>query len=388
MMRIFATALACATFSVITGVSLPLPQVTVPLEGAKAAAKPAPRGTSRRGDREDRFPLAGLVRPVSDIREDLSISLASIASTAANSIEPTSDMDIGDSSDAALFEETDEERTNEEKRPTLSREEICQIVREVAIENDLPIPLFMRLIWQESRFRPGVVSHAGAQGIAQFMPGTAADRGLEDPFDPIQALPASADFVRELVLQFGNFGLAAAAYNGGPRRVSEWLAGKGSLPKETRDYVVHITGRNAEHWAEGTIHAQPDPEVFTTSDCRLRPLRAAMALFRRTVAENKAALERKAAEQKQAEEKWIWRVQLAGDWTEKKALARVADLKKKYPKILGKASPKVVAVKGAGKSAAKKTLVRLAADTRSEAEELCKRLKEAGGNCTVLKDPA
>ena len=72
--------------------------------------------------------------------------------------------------------------------------------------------------------------------------GTAAERGLLDPFDPVQALPKSAEFLRELRDQFGNLGLAAAAYNAGPQRVRDWLAGRRDLPAETRNYVQAITG--------------------------------------------------------------------------------------------------------------------------------------------------
>jgi hypothetical protein len=148
---------------------------------------------------------------------------------------------------------------------TLARGELCDVIDEVADEFDLPSPLFARLIWQESRFKAEAVSRKGAQGIAQFMPRTAASRQLEDPFDPLQALPASADFLRELVEQFGNFGLAAAAYNGGPTRVRNWLAGRSRLPKETRDYVLHITGRPVEHWrkqSKGTAHvSRNNPNV-------------------------------------------------------------------------------------------------------------------------------
>ena len=82
------------------------------------------------------------------------------------------------------------------------------------------------------------------------MPGTAAERGLADPFDPEQAIPKSAELLDELRRRFGNLGLAAAAYNGGPARVEAWLAGRGGLPWETRSYVSAITGRGAEDWAE------------------------------------------------------------------------------------------------------------------------------------------
>src|ERR1700730_1595281 len=83
--------------------------------------------------------------------------------------------------------------------------------------NDLPEEFFTRLIWQESRFDPAAVSPAGAQGIAQFMPQTAAMRGLTNAFEPLQALRESASYLRELRLTFrGNLGLATAAYNAGP----------------------------------------------------------------------------------------------------------------------------------------------------------------------------
>jgi Transglycosylase SLT domain len=119
-----------------------------------------------------------------------------------------------------------------------------------ALEHDLPVDFFTRLLRKESRFDPQAVSPAGARGIAQFMPRTAAERGLEDPFDPAQALPAAAEFLSELRKRFGNLGLAAAAYNAGPRRVQDWLDKKiVALPRQTRDYVQSITGRPVEEWA-------------------------------------------------------------------------------------------------------------------------------------------
>ena len=94
-----------------------------------------------------------------------------------------------------------------------------------------------------------MVSPAGAQGIAQFMPRVAASYGLEDPFEPLSALKASARLLTDLLGQFGNLGLAAAAYNAGPKRVQDWMAKRGKLPAETRQYVHRITGRPAEQWA-------------------------------------------------------------------------------------------------------------------------------------------
>jgi hypothetical protein len=129
-----------------------------------------------------------------------------------------------------------------------SPEEICNALTEAARSNDLPAPFFIRLLFQESGFRPGVISSAGALGIAQFMPETAADRGLDNPFDPLQAIPESARLLRDLSRRFGNLGLAAAAYNAGPKRVEDWLTKKGKLPQETQHYVKTITGWPADTW--------------------------------------------------------------------------------------------------------------------------------------------
>jgi hypothetical protein len=129
-----------------------------------------------------------------------------------------------------------------------SPREICDTLVEAARSNDLPTPFFIRLLFQESRFKPEVVSSAGAEGIAQFMPETSADMGVHNPFDPLQAIPASARLLRNLFQQFGNLGLAAAAYNAGPKRIQDWLAKKGPLPQETQGYVKTITGRPAETW--------------------------------------------------------------------------------------------------------------------------------------------
>jgi len=148
------------------------------------------------------------------------------------------------------------EPTSPQSEPTENRradpiasslpEGICQVLAEAAGANDLPVDFFIRLIWQESRFKPAAVSRAGAQGVAQFMPGTARLRGLENPFDPLEAIAKSAEFLRDLHREFGNLGLAAAAYNAGPGRVRDGLGGRRSLPGETQAYVRLVTGRSAE----------------------------------------------------------------------------------------------------------------------------------------------
>jgi hypothetical protein len=135
---------------------------------------------------------------------------------------------------------------------------LCATVASAAQENGLSLSFFSNLIWQESRFILTSRSHAGAQGIAQFMPGTAKMVGLDDPFDPAKALPASARLLRDLYSRYGNLGLAAAAYNAGEGYVNKWLRG-GALPRETRNYVLTITGLPVEQWKGVTDGRQAFP---------------------------------------------------------------------------------------------------------------------------------
>jgi hypothetical protein len=95
-------------------------------------------------------------------------------------------------------------------------------------------------LYAESGFNPFAVSPAGAQGIAQFMPGTARALGLANPFDARQAIDAQGHLMRDLLRQFGSVPLALAAYNAGPGAVS----GCGCVPPypETQAYVTRILG--------------------------------------------------------------------------------------------------------------------------------------------------
>lgn len=317
-------------------------------------------------------------------------SVANLIGSPGDAVESA----IGSAADANLLTEAE---GNSSSPRHLSRETTCSVLQEVAAEYDLPEPLFARLIWQESKFRADVVSPVGAQGIAQFMPATAEERGLDDPFDPVQALPASAAFLRDLVRQFGNFGLAAAAYNGGPGRVSRWLSGKGGLPTETRNYVIQITGRTAEHWATFAA-AEPHPEATAVSDCKVQPLRQAIAEIRdeerfRREGYPSVALANKAQGRtadgtpkppKRPQATWV--ALLTGTWSEKKARSVYANLQKKYPKVLGNRAPKVKIARTSSKKTKPKAHVRLVAESRKEAEELCKRLKEGGGACVVKQE--
>jgi transglycosylase-like protein with SLT domain len=215
------------------------------------------------------------------------------------------------SSDGSLPQEPGDEAPTEtrtdvtasdDKAGPLSRDEICQMIERAANEEALPPEFFARLIWQESKFDPSAVSPVGAQGIAQFMPRTANGRGLTNPFDALPALYESAEYLAELRRQFGNLGLAAAAYNAGPKRVQDWLAKRGGMSSETRNYVHLITGHPLETWAKAEPPYSEDNEVEDVR-CHEVPTLAAQR-YRRLLAEVvRRVREERAAKAAQAEQK-------------------------------------------------------------------------------------
>jgi Transglycosylase SLT domain/SPOR domain len=263
--------------------------------------------------------------------------------------------------------------TSRRDRTVELSQSLCPLIQSAAARNELPLDFFARLIWQESRLRPdavGPITRSGrrAQGIAQFMPGTAAERLLLDAFDPAQALPKSAEFLRELRAQFGNLGLAAAAYNAGPQRVQDWLTGKRRLPSETLAYVRSVTGRPAEEWK------RPDARTWPVTIPADTPCVGTTKL---------AAKPATPGVQPQAPSA-AWAVQLIGDRLESAALARYNQLQKKYQPILGGREPLVVRTTLG--SAAIWHRVRIATETREAAEALCSRLRAAGGTCLVQRN--
>ncbi|MGB8507884.1 MAG: lytic transglycosylase domain-containing protein, partial [Pyrinomonadaceae bacterium] len=125
----------------------------------------------------------------------------------------------------------------------------------MAAQNGIDPNIAEAQIWQESRFNPNAQSSANAQGIAQFIPGTAARFGLSNPFDPAASLNAWARYMRVLLDMFGGrYDIALAGYNSGEARAEyrnaaaqgraiNWSALPSGVQSQTRNYVNTILSR-------------------------------------------------------------------------------------------------------------------------------------------------
>jgi hypothetical protein len=268
---------------------------------------------------------------------------------------------------------------------------LCRLVERSADVQHLPIGFFTRLIWQESSFHPRAISPAGAQGIAQFMPGTAQERGLADPFDPEQAIPASAALLGDLVRRFGNIGLAAAAYNGGPTRVTAWLQGTGHLPFETSDYVLRITGREAEDWAaDAAPKTVPDSAAAVAAGPLTKPAPSAAPSALAAPAQGCLAivadLRRLHGSGDVAEAPFApWGVQLAGNFSKRVALAAFARARARYQTVIGEIRPMIIGTRLRSRGTRAFYRVRVPAATREEAANLCVKIHALRGACIVLR---
>lgn len=165
-------------------------------------------------------------------------------------------------------------------RPAHFVYDTCNAIKTFSDRHGLNRDFFARLIWQESRFDQNALSHANARGIAQFIPSTAALRGLADPYNPADALEHSAQYLAEMVVKYGNEGMAAIGYNGGERRAEGFLQGRG-LARETVNYVPIITGLDAEVWRDTPPKA---PDFRLSKDQPFLPACYAMARNRRVTA--------------------------------------------------------------------------------------------------------
>lgn len=271
---------------------------------------------------------------------------------------------------ALYFASVMEPATQGTDEAEVGNDTICRMIRQEAERNGLPPAFFARLIWKESRFDPLAVSPKGAEGIAQFMPATAKQRGLENSFDPSQALPASATYLAALRLQFGNLGLAAAAYNAGEARVDRWLVGASSLPRETEDYVLGITGEPAEAFVERRREvrdlALEDGRPFEEACVRMAMAGAGL--------EGLTQVPMKP-----------WSVQVAGGYRRAAIMRQWDRIRSRHSALLA-GLPMTISRQKSSAGPRPIYAVRIGADSRIEANAICGRLRAAGGSCIVAKN--
>lgn len=249
---------------------------------------------------------------------------------------------------------------------------VCGAITAYSRHWKLPDGYFARLIWQESRFDPTALSPAGAQGIAQFMPSTGRLRGLVNPFDPAEALARSAEYLRFLELKFGNLGLAAAAYNGGEGRIGRYMAKGGTLPAETRNYVMIVTGHSVDQWLAGVVS-----EVDYTLDEGTDFLAACIEMARSV---RSPSLTTHPAE-------WQpWGVLIAQNASADLARSRFAAAQAQFSSLLGSERLMLISVRNPSFGNRMRFSAMLGRQTQQEADVLCKRLRALGGNCIVQKN--
>ena len=243
---------------------------------------------------------------------------------------------------------------------------VCAAIAEASAKTGLDPHFHARLLWQESRFRADAVSPAGAMGIAQFIRSTADREGLENPFDPWTAIPASSRHLADLLAEFGNLGLAASGYNAGPERTRAFTQGTRGLPRETRDYIAIITGLPHTAWRE----ADPAPDlalgpVFRDA-CAAMARRAIPGGFRDVPAGLPP-----------------WRVLLAAGRTEAMARRIGGTRFKAHSRVLGGYEMVVAPAQMPGMGTRARPVAQVAVADRDEARRLCARIQAENGWCAV-----
>ena len=248
--------------------------------------------------------------------------------------------------------------------------DVCRVIEAAARENALDENFFARLLWKESLFDASAVSPAGAEGIAQFMPGTARMRGLSDAFNPAEALYASAAYLAELSRDYGNIGLAAAAYNAGEAGLERFLAAKSGLPAETRAYVAAITGHPVETWRDAP------PAKTDLALARDGAFQAACVA---------QAAKRSVREFRTGPKLRPWGVVVASNRESDGAERQVSRLRNRYAAVL--AGEDIAYARGRSPgTGTRMVFAQVGRDTRADADAFCARLRAAGGDCMVLKN--
>jgi hypothetical protein len=240
-------------------------------------------------------------------------------------------------------------------------EPLCLMIESAARANDLPLPFFVRVISQESLFEVDDASLA----ISAL-----------DPFDPVQALPRAAEFLSELREQFGNLGLATAGYRFGPARLQAWLAGRGAIPREVRNYVLSVTGMSVDDWVRAGRGAE-SRDIARPASCRelVAWLKASPNPFVSRLEERTRLSAAKP-----------WGVQLAAGFDRDQALATYAREMRRLRPVIGDQDTSLLGGIYRSRGTRPFYQVRIGADTRPVAEGLCNRIRIAGGACFVQRN--
>ncbi len=261
---------------------------------------------------------------------------------------------------------------------------LCRLIERSARANGLPVEFFTRLIWRESSFRSDAVSPKGAQGIAQFMPGTAADRGLADPFDPETALPASAALLADLQgairqprPRCGGVQCRPCPRREMARRPRRAAAGDAGVPPLHHRARSRGLGGGAPAAGQGRAgrtagSGAPDPPSAAALDCHA----TTVAIRKRggPVAQEIATITAP------------WGVQLSGNFSKARALASYQRAQKQYAKLLEGTQPMIIGSRLRFRGSRAFYRVRVAQQTRKAADALCNRLRAVGGACVVFPE--
>ena len=246
------------------------------------------------------------------------------------------------------------------------RQSVCLMIEASARAHNLPLEFFARVIWQESRLpaRRGRPAHAQRRPRARDRPVHAAHRGRARPARSVRsgagAAGSSAEFLLELADQFGNLGLAAAAYNAGPQRVRDPMAGARTLPAETRNYVYAITGISVDEWARS---GQREPVQPVKPNCE-----QLMALLHRAPNPFVAKLE----ERVNLVAGSPWGVQLSAGFSRDRALASYAEIAKRYtPKKSSPATTRACSAAYSAAAAPRRSTRCASAPTRARPPRAC-----------------
>ncbi|MGN6569801.1 MAG: lytic transglycosylase domain-containing protein [Pseudolabrys sp.] len=258
------------------------------------------------------------------------------------------------------------------------RQSLCLMLESAAAANKLPLAFLVRVIWRESRFDPNAVgpktrSGARAEGIAQFMPRTAAERDLADPYDPVQALPKAAAYLAALRDEFGNLGLAAAAYNAGPARVHGWIEGTRTMPAETRAYVDAVTSRTVDDWKSAGVVDIVAPQE--NCETLVASLKSGPGRFFYDLEQRVATAIGKP-----------WGIELAAGFSRARVLAAYARLMDRLSALVGTHDPIVTGHVQRSRGTRPLYQARIGAETRQAADDICKRIRRAGEACVVMRN--